>query len=137
MNRVNIFIILLLVSMIIGCIDKHELLFEPFSEDKLTQYKGEPVVVMFYADWCPDCVHIKKSFSDPKVVEASEGIHLLKVDCTDKENQDIKALQEKYGGECVPTFVFFNREGEIEKNWKLVEPRTGEELIFRFNKYKK
>ena len=137
MNRVNIFIILLLVSVIIGCIDKQELSFEPFSEDKLTQYKGEPVVVMFYADWCPDCVHIKKSFSDPKVVEASEGIHLLKVDCTDKENQDIKALQEKYGGECVPTFVFFNREGEIEKIWKLVEPRTGEELIFRFNKYKK
>ena len=130
MNRINIFIILLLVFMIIGCIEKQELLFEPFSEDKLIQYKGEPVVVMFYADWCPDCVHIKKSFSDPKVVEASEGIHLLKVDCTDREDKDIKTLQEKYGGECVPTFVFFNREGGIEKNWKLVEPRTGEELIF-------
>lgn len=112
--------------------------FEPFSEEKLASLKGEPVVVMFWADWCPDCVHIKKvSFSDPRVITAAKDINLLEVDCTDKEDKEIKALQEKYGGDCVPTFIFFNKDGEIEKNWKLVEPRTADELIFRFEKYNK
>jgi len=116
--------------------NKTSLKWEVFSEEKLASLKGEPVVVMFWADWCPDCIHIKKqAFSDPKVIEASKGINLLEVDCTDKENKKIKSLQKKYGGEIVPTFVFFNREGNIEPNWKLVEPRTADELIFRFAKY--
>lgn len=112
--------------------------WEEFSEKKLADLKGQPVVVMFWADWCPDCIHIKKeAFSNPKVIEKSKGINLLQVDCTDKKDSNIKVLQIKYGGDCVPTFIFFNREGEIEPNWKLVEPRTAEELIFRFEKYNK
>ena len=112
--------------------------WEVFSEEKLASLKGEPVVVMFWADWCPDCVHIKeKAFSDPKVIEVAKGINLLEVDCTDKKDPQVKALQEKYGGDCVPTFIFFNRQGAIEPNWKLVEPRTADELIFRFKKYNK
>ena len=112
--------------------------WEVFSEEKLANLKGEPTVVMFWADWCPDCVHIKKqAFSDSEVIKTSKGINLLEVDCTDRKDKKIKALQKKYGGEIVPAFIFFNRNGEIEKDWKLVEPRTKDELIFRFQKYNK
>jgi len=138
--------LLCFVSSMVYCEEKaktepqtgQSLKWEAFSEKRLAELKGQPVVVMFWADWCPDCLHIKKqAFSDPRVIEKAKGINLLAVDCTDKKDKKIKALQNKYGGECVPTFIFFNREGKIEKNWKLVEPRTAEELIFRFEKYNK
>ena len=139
----GVFLICLAFSMT-SCKEKVEtakqdipsLKWEVFSDEKLAKLKGQPTVVMFWADWCPDCVHIKeKAFSDPRVIESAKGINLLQVDCTDKEDKKVKVLQEKYGGDCVPTLIFFNRDGKIEDNWKLVEPRTAEELVSRFEKY--
>lgn len=111
--------------------------WEDFSEEKLSNLKGQPVVILFWADWCPDCQHIGRvAFSDPKVIESAKNINLLKIDCTDRNDPDVKALKEKYSEYHVPTFVFINKEGEINLDWTLVEPSSAQELILRFEKYK-
>jgi len=79
---------------------KPELLEKAIKENK-------PVILKFTADWCGVCKMLEKgSLSNEKVLEATKGVLLLKVDFTDNNNKDNIALQEKYKVEGYPTLIF-------------------------------
>lgn len=67
---------------------------------------NKPVLIEFYADWCPPCVAMEENtFPDPRVVSEMEGFVAVRVE----NNPDV---EKNYGVEYYPTIVLLNREGK-------------------------
>lgn len=91
--------------------------------------KGHPIIVDFYADWCTSCKHLDKNvFENPEVQQALSKVTFLRVDVTANDN-DSKALEERYNVIAPPTVLFFNAEGDFEKDQTLVGDFAKEQLI--------
>lgn len=67
---------------------------------------GMPVVVDFYATWCGPCRFIAPIYAD-LAKEYNGQIKFLKV------NVDVRDVTEKYKIQAIPTFLFFNENGEL------------------------
>ncbi len=79
-----------------------------------------PVVVDFSASWCPPCKQLHPIFD--KVAHKYRGkVKFIYVD-VDKAPQ----LARQYGVESVPTLLFVNKQGVIDRNIGFM---TEEELI--------
>jgi thiol:disulfide interchange protein DsbD len=74
--------------------------------------KDRPVLIEFYADWCPHCKALeRKTFRDERVLAKSKGFIMLKVDCTTPDNT-CSALAEEMNVTGLPTMVFLSHKGE-------------------------
>lgn len=81
---------------------------------------GRPAVVDFYADWCVECVHMKRTvFSKPKVREALSDVAALQIDVTDYDAAD-RALMREYGVIGPPTMLFYAANGEELTDYRLI-----------------
>jgi len=68
---------------------------------------GKPVVVKFYATWCPNCTSFKPTFE--AAAARHDGITFLAGDI-DKKAMD--TLSDEYGVEELPGTIFFDAEGK-------------------------
>ena len=77
------------------------------------QAEGKPLVIDFTADWCAACHELEKfTFSENAVAtEITSNYVALRIDCTDKGDEVVKALQKKYGVTGLPTVVFAKPDG--------------------------
>jgi len=81
---------------------------------------GKPVMLDFYADWCASCKEMEKYvFTDPAVKEALANVVLLQADVT-ANNDDDKALFERFEIFGPPTIAFFDAAGAESKNHRVV-----------------
>jgi thiol:disulfide interchange protein DsbD len=81
---------------------------------------GRPVMVDFYADWCTSCKEMEKyTFPDPRVQAALAGAVLLQADVTRNDDED-RALMQRFGIFGPPTIAFFGSDGVERKNFRLV-----------------
>lgn len=84
-------------------------------QQALSNAKGKPVLLDFYADWCTACkVMADTTLQDTQVKTALNHFVVIKVDIT-ATNAETKALLAHYHVVAPPTFLFFNAEG-IELN---------------------
>ncbi len=77
---------------------------------------NRPVMLDFYADWCVSCKEMERfTFSDPAVAERMGQMLLLKADVT-ANNDDHKALLQRFNLFGPPGIIFFDPAGrEIEQ----------------------
>ncbi|MGD0074562.1 MAG: cytochrome c biogenesis protein CcdA [Candidatus Binataceae bacterium] len=94
-----------------------ELAFRPFSNSLLAsaEAKHEPVLIDFSADWCIPCREMEKTtFADPAVVSAASRFVALRADLT-REDDGSEALRTHYKVDGVPTALFIDSRGKIQK----------------------
>ena len=72
---------------------------------------GKVVMFDLYADWCVACKEFEKyTFTDPTVQQQLSQFHMLQIDMT-KTNADDLAVMEKYDVLGLPTIMFFDVNG--------------------------
>src|SRR3990167_8275405 len=83
-------------------------------EQKLLQAKfsHKPVMIEFYAGWCPDCRALDKSaFSTLEIQQLMQAFEVVRVDIT-HDNQELKDLRDRYHIYGVPSVVFYDNKGQ-------------------------
>jgi len=83
----------------------------------------KPVILDFYADWCPPCIAMEEStFPDPRVVREMADFIAIKVDTQKRID-----IESKYGITYYPTIVFLDSKGrEITRHTGYLGP---EEMV--------
>jgi thiol:disulfide interchange protein DsbD len=79
-----------------------------------------PVMLDFYADWCVSCKEMERfTFADARVAERMERMLLLKADVT-ANNDDDKALLQRFGLFGPPGIIFFDPDGREREDIRVV-----------------
>jgi thiol:disulfide interchange protein DsbD len=82
----------------------------------------------FYADWCVECLRMERNtFHEPGVQALLAELQPLQADVTDHDETD-QALMRKFGIIGPPAILFFDRNGQEIKPWRLVGYFTPEEF---------
>lgn len=98
-------------------------------EQQITNAKGIPVMLDFYADWCASCKVIEATtFQDPEVKNLLSQFQLIKVDVTDNNKED-KELLHHFKVVAPPTFLFFDKEGMPMNKLKTVGEVSANEFV--------
>ena len=82
--------------------------------------ESKPVMLDFYADWCIACKELEAfAFTDTQVQSALQNFVLIQSDVTANNQQD-QALLESLGLFGPPAILFFDSNGQENKNFRLV-----------------
>lgn len=77
----------------------------------LAASRGRPVLLEFYADWCPSCIVWKEQvFSRADIQAALAPVVLLQIDATDM-TPEVQALLDQHGLAGLPALLVFGRDG--------------------------
>jgi thiol:disulfide interchange protein DsbD len=113
--------------------------WQTYSEEALEQAResGKPVVIDFFADWCVACVMLDRvSFSDPQVIDAAEGVVMLRADMTNANTPEASALAFRYKIFGFPTLVFLDSSGRERTDLRIVEFVPPIVVLDRLNRLK-
>jgi len=113
-----------------------ELTLTAFEGDEisLSQYVGQPIVINFWASWCPPCRAEASSFERVWRDYRDRGVMFLGVDIQDTEENANAFLNEygvtypngmdpdgratvDYGVVGLPVTFFVNKQGIVERRW--------------------
>jgi thioredoxin:protein disulfide reductase len=91
--------------------------------------KGQTTMLDFYADWCVSCKEMEAfTFTDAGVHAALSNTVLLQADVTANDEQD-KALLNRFGVFGPPTIIFFDSQGIQRKGLEVVGYMKAEAFI--------
>ncbi len=86
----------------------------------LSTAAGGGAMLDFYADWCVECKRMERNtFPDPAVMSLLSRLRLLQADVTANDAID-QALMRSFGVIGPPAILFFDRNGEEMKAYRLV-----------------
>ena len=110
---------------------------ENLKEVKLSDYRGTPVVLNFWASWCPPCKSEMPSFNEMSKKYGKDKIAILMINLTDGQretmsiankfiednNYNMKVLFDnkmdaanKYNISAIPRTIFIDKNGYIVKD---------------------
>jgi thiol:disulfide interchange protein DsbD len=125
------------VYLISSASEREGIKWIPYDQDIIAAAAKEkkPLILDFYADWCPPCVTMEKRiFKDPEVVRLSQNLIAMRLDLTRHQSFQDEVLKQ-YGVRGVPTVIFLDRKGEEEKDLR-VETYVGRfEFLDRMRKH--
>lgn len=92
---------------------------------------GRRILLDYYADWCVDCVKMKKStFRDPAVVKVLDERYLaLQVNVTDPNDPGPKAVKKRFGVFGPPAVLFFDPDGSPLKELSFYGYRSPDDFL--------
>jgi thiol:disulfide interchange protein DsbD len=88
--------------------------WKPFTEAAYEQSlkNNEPMVIDFYADWCIPCKELDAiTFSDARVVDATERFVMYKADLTNADDPATAVLTKRFAIKGVPTVLIIGADG--------------------------
>lgn len=95
---------------------------------------GKPAMLDFYADWCIECVRMERNtFSEPEIQTLFSQIQPLQADVTPNDEID-QALMSEYGIIGPPAILFFDRNGNELRGFRLVGYFEPEEFAVHLRK---
>ncbi len=81
---------------------------------------GKPAMLDFYADWCVECLRMERNtFKEPEIQALFARIQPLQADVTENDEID-KALMREYSIIGPPAILFFDRQGNELRNFRMV-----------------
>jgi len=87
---------------------------------RLSQARGQPVMLDFYADWCVSCKEMERfTFSDAAVQARLKPVLLLQADVTANSEAD-QALLKRFGLYGPPGILFFDAQGREQGDFRVV-----------------
>ena len=87
------------------------------------------VMLDFYADWCVSCKEMETlTFGDPAVIDALRDTVLLQADVTANDDED-KALYKHFNIIGPPSIMFYNKQGEELKRYRVVGYMPAEKFL--------
>ena len=93
--------------------------WQEYSDRRLEQSVGQPVLVEFTADWCINCKTLERTtFKDKKLLNVigTMGVIPLKVDLTRVDEQR-RAIFDRFGGRAIPTIVVLDEKGRLVQRY--------------------
>jgi thiol:disulfide interchange protein DsbD len=110
-----------------GAAQEHELTFVRIKtvddldrEIAMAASQGKSTMLDFYADWCVSCKEMEAyTFTDAGVQAALSNSVLLQADVTANDEED-RALLDRFGVFGPPTIVFFGTNGEQRHGYEVV-----------------
>ena len=90
---------------------------------------GKPVMIEFYASWCPVCRKVDQTVLSDRDVQASmRGFTAIRVDVSET-NASLNRMMEEYQVYGVPTMIFYDKNGKLFETNKLNSGITKQDLI--------
>jgi len=139
--------LLLLIVVFSSCQPKepsNQLMYpwKPYSKQALEEAiaRHKPVVIDFYADWCPICHELERTvFSLPEIQAKLAQVNALRMDATNQDDPLVQSILQEYGVEGLPTIVFLDSHGHEIKDSRVigfVTPREFSQALAMFNIFK-
>ncbi len=93
--------------------------------DELLEQR-KPTIVDCFAEWCGPCILMRPVFE--KWSKKYTNILFAKIDVDEAEE-----LAESLGVDKLPTFLFYDSEGNLEEKFEGNDKQKLEDLVERFN----
>lgn len=127
--------LLILVFVFSSCFrapdHQKEFPWKPYSKQALEDSIAHkiPVVIDFYADWCPICHELDRTvFSRPEIQAKLAQVTALRMDATDQDSPEVQQIAQEYGIEGLPTVVFLDSHGQEIDNSRIIGLATPQEF---------
>jgi len=98
---------------------------ENLNEVKLSDYLGTPVVLNFWASWCPPCKSEMPTFNEMSKKYSKDKVAILMINLTDGEQETISKAQKYINDNNYDMKVLFDKQMDAANKYNITSiPRT-------------